>query len=1107
MQEMAAKISNHASPYWQKASWCRATPLTERIAASQHPNMGSRSNTLSRSDRAKQRLQRWKEQTPFDRDDYFARRLAMDSLTEDDLLTLLDEPVEAVQARNSQPPPWLIKLLTAFADADTAADFTWPLPPTGEGTHTRAFLNTLRPLLRSGLARLQAGIQELTHTYASLPFDLQTIVLLLFAHIPALILPKLNKTIVLEMHVARVEERLQGETPEERFLNFLQQLSQPENMLALLEEYAVLARQLVEMLERWVINELELLERLCADWLQIQSIFLPASDPGVLIEIKEGAGDTHRNGHSVTILTWISGFRLVYKPRAMRLDLHFQEVLTWLNAQGQQPAFRTLTIIDKQTYGWTEFAPALDCISREEVERFYQRQGGYLALLYALEARDFHFSNLIAAGEHPILVDLEALFHERFSDREARLKANPAAHTLSHSVAQIGLLPRRLMATDQTEGIDISGLGGHAGQLYPIPRPVWKEIGTDQMRVISEQVKIPFGKHQPKLNGHDINILEYSDSIATGFAATYRLLIQHRRALLTEIVPRFARDEVRCLLRPTRAYGMLLERSFHPNVLRDALDRDCYFDRLWVGVEYRPYFPKIIAAERSDLLAGDIPLFTTRPDSRDLFTSRGETIVDFFEELALDLVSKRIQQLEEQDLEKQIWIIQASLTTLTLGSESAIERRLHLQPSQSSVTYERLITAARAVGDRLCRLALHGEESVGWLGVNLVREREWYLQPTSTDLYSGTPGIVFFLAYLGMLTGEERYTTLARSALANIRSQVADQDSKLFLQQRPESACIGAFEGLGGFIYLLSHLGALWNDPTLYQEAEEMIRLLPNAISMDEEIDVTWGSAGCIAALLSLYAVAPSQSTLATAIQCGDHLIAAARPQKSGIGWSTPTSQETPLAGFSHGNAGIALNLLRLFAVSGEERFRQTALAAMEYERGLFSLERRNWPDLRQRFRSSATRDEQTGQENSGSYMVAWCHGAPGIGLARSESLKYVDDAAVRAERDAALQTTLAHGFGMNHCLCHGDMGNLEFVLAAAKLLALPQYEEQAQHLAAMLLDSIERPGWVTGVSLGVETPGLMTGIAGTGYALLWLACAERIPSVLLLAPPGTATL
>ena len=199
------------------------------------------------------------------------------------------------------------------------------------------------------------------------------------------------------------------------------------------------------------------------------------------------------------------------------------------------------------------------------------------------------------------------------------------------------------------------------------------------------------------------------------------------------------------------------------------------------------------------------------------------------------------------------------------------------------------------------------------------------------------------------------------------------------------------------------------------------------------------------------------------------------------------------------------MSLLRLFAVSGEERFRQTALAAMEYERSLFSLERRNWPDLRSEFSSSATSNQQTGQQDSNSYMVAWCHGAPGIGLARLASLEYIDDATLHAEIDAALQTSLAHGFGLNHCLCHGDMGNLEFVLGATRLL--PQYEEQVQHLTSMLLDSIERQGCVTGVPLGVETPGLMIGIAGTGYGLLRLACAERIPSVLLLAPPCVATL
>jgi type 2 lantibiotic biosynthesis protein LanM len=374
-------------------------------------------------------------------------------------------------------------------------------------------------------------------------------------------------------------------------------------------------------------------------------------------------------------------------------------------------------------------------------------------------------------------------------------------------------------------------------------------------------------------------------------------------------------------------------------------------------------------------------------------------------------------------------------------------------------------------------------------------DREWYLIPTFTDLYSGTPGIALFLAYLGLLTSEERYTTLARVALASTRAQVEWQ------KQSPELAGIGTFHGLGAFIYLLSHMGALWNDPALYQEAEEVVNLLPDAIAQDEMLDAVGGAASCIAALLSLYAVAPSGVTLATAIQCGDHLISRARPQHSGIGWSTKL-EETPLTGFAHGNAGIALNLLRLSAVSGEERFRQTAFAAMEYERSLFSLERRNWPDLRKEFRSSVTNGEKTDQLEDNSYMVAWCHGAPGIGLARLASLKYVNDETLRAEIDAALLTTLAHGFGLNHCLCHGDMGNLEFVLSATRRLALSQYEEQVQGLTSALVDSIERQGCVTGVPMGVETPGLMIGIAGTGYALLRLASPERVPPVLLLAPP-----
>src|SRR5439155_8903188 len=110
MQEMASNIYNPPSQHWQRAGWYRATPLTERIALKRKNTQSHSPHTLPHSDRAKQRFQRWKEQTPFDKGDYFARRLAMDSLTEDELLTLLDEPVDAMQADDAPPPTWLIEL-------------------------------------------------------------------------------------------------------------------------------------------------------------------------------------------------------------------------------------------------------------------------------------------------------------------------------------------------------------------------------------------------------------------------------------------------------------------------------------------------------------------------------------------------------------------------------------------------------------------------------------------------------------------------------------------------------------------------------------------------------------------------------------------------------------------------------------------------------------------------------------------------------------------------------------------------------------------------------------------------------------------------------------
>jgi type 2 lantibiotic biosynthesis protein LanM len=760
-------------------------------------------------------------------------------------------------------------------------------------------------------------------------------------------------------------------------------------------------------------------------------------------------------------------------------------------------------LIDRGDYGWSEFVAASSCACAEEVRRFYQRQGSYLALLYALDATDLHNENLVAAGEHPVLVDLEALFHPRVHGADPVL-ANLAVGALNRSVWEVGLLPHRIWSDEESLGVDMSGLGGQPGQMNPHRVVRWERPGTDEMRLVRQRVELPVSENRPRLGGHDVDVLEYKDAIVTGFTSMYRLLCRHKDRLLTEQLPRFAHDEVRTFARPTNVYGLLWYESFHPDLLRDALDRDRFFDRLWTEAAQRPYLARVIPAECRDLWRGDIPMFTTSPDRRDIVTSGGEPIAEFFDTPSLELVRRRVAQLGEDDLAKQAWIIEAALATLLMERDTTIGDSVDAPSSARPAEREHLLMLATAVGKRLDKLALQNETGAYWLGVGPLDESTWALVPSGADLYSGTTGIALFLAYLGGVSGDPAPTLLARRAVMSLRAEL--RESLMTPEDREGTASfptVGAFVGLPSVIYLLTHLGVLWDDPDLIDEAEDLVRQLPPLISGDTYLDVLQGSAGCILALLALHEVRPSPGILETAIRCGARLLTTAQPMPRGTAW-TALKDEPPLGGLSHGAAGFALSLLQLSARTGEARFRQCALSALEYDRSLFVPERNNWADLRILPSRKRAPDQGDGVApgTAPEITVAWCHGAPGIGLSRLGALDHLDDAYVRHEIDVALSATKQYGFAMNHSLCHGALGNMELLLMAAQTLGRPEDHEGLAQATAVVAASIEANGFMTGVPLGVETPGFMTGLAGIGYELLRLAEPDKVPSALLLAPP-----
>jgi type 2 lantibiotic biosynthesis protein LanM len=1047
------------------------------------------------AEQAARELETWRAQAPFDTGSWFSERLALDGIEERELSRVLGEPIAAVEARAPEIPAWMLAIERAYESVPRPLSETLALSPEVRALPTYAFLDVIEPLVRAGVDRLRQGAHEIVSQHARSPFDPERVSEILCGDLPWRLHSMLMRAMVLELHGARIEGKLDGATAEERFQQFTARLREPNVALEILARYPVLARSVVRTIDDWARFGLELLEHLASDAEPLQRTIANGASLGALIEFSMGAGDSHRGGRSVAIASFDTGIKLVYKPRSLCVDVHFQELLQWVNEHGDHPPFRIVRVLDRGDHGWMEFVAAKPCASREEVARFYVRQGGYLALLYALEATDVHFENMIAEGEHPVLVDLESLFHARLPDQPSdQPDLDLVSKATSNSVLRIGLLPRKSFADEESSGVDLSAMGASSGQLTPDRVLQWEGLGTDAMRARRLRLPMPGAKNRPELGGEQLRVLHFQSEILHGFRSIYRLLARHRRELVSTDGPiaRFEHDEVRSVLRATRGYGLLLQESQHPELQGDALDLERFFDRLWVGVDGAAYLRRVVRAEREDLLRGDVPVFTTRVGSRDAWTSRGERIENYFEKSGLESVRERLALFDEHDLERQIWFVQASLATLTLELDQlqwpSYKPIAPLAEPDALELRSAMIENARRIGDRLEELALVRGDDVAWIGLAF-SNKQWGLVPLLEDLYAGVSGVIHFLLYLSRVTGESRYRDLARAALHTFRRRLEHTRGTMRL--------VGAFNGWGGVIYAFTHWSALLEDRELAAEAEGLCDLLPELIEADVDLDIVGGSAGLIETLMCLHARTSSERALRLARRAGDRLVERARRMEHGVGWFTRIETDTPITGFSHGAAGISFALYDLFRATGDERYRQTALEAIRYEHTRFVPAQGNWSD------PADPREAATVQSEADKVLsVAWCYGAPGIGLSRLRALDHCDDPLIREELHIAIQSTLERGFGRNHSLCHGDLGNLDFLLQAAQRLRDDNLHRAVRRISSSVLASMQRDGFLCGVPLGVESPSLMNGLAGIGYGLLRLADPAHVPSVLTLAPP-----
>ena len=836
--------------------------------------------------------------------------------------------------------------------------------------------------------------------------------------------------------------------------------------------YPLLARAFGTRIQRWRETTVEFLARLAADREALAQHF-GLDHLGDVKTVRPGLSDPHGGGRTAIWVEFESGFECVYKPRNIDLEPAFQSILQWLEDRSLSTGFRKFRSLTREHYGWSEAVPHLPCESEEQVRRYYERIGALAAILHALGTTDCHQENVIACGEYPVLIDTETLLTPRAQtfggEPDCKTGAGLAQWIEQQSILKSLLLP----PGTHLPGREFAHLAGvmRADGDTTFQTLTWVNPNSDWMRLREQEMKLPAERNQVIWNGEAAGAERYVEEIVNGFDTVYRFLLEHREEVLNGPFQALRGMQIRAVCRATRIYCALLQNAFTPDAAADGVEasiaRDVLARPFLAASERSPMFG-LIEAEMRSMAHGDVPLFQTSADSVDMTGPEGERIERFFQRSGYDHMLRCMDGLSAADLVAQKTLIRGAFAATPYVPKAEQANELG-----APLTGDELLAEAVAIAEQVSNDAIIAPDgSCLWMTVHPLADEGWALGPMSHSFYGGLSGVALFLAAVFQSTGDEKWRKLAQAAIRTVSGMI---------QQPYPYAVLGGGSGIPSTAYAILRCAGLLKDDRLRDEALRIAVLVtPELIAKDSAYDLISGSSGTILCLLVLHKELGDERLLRLAEACGEHLLATRTETESGHrSWAT-LDNKGYLAGLTHGAAGIALALERLSQATGDHKYRDAALEAVRYENTLFSKERSNWPDLRKK----------------DVYSGSWCHGAPGIGLARLEFIGLAQEAADDVE--ACLRFSMeAPSSGIDH-LCCGDLGLAALLDTAATRLSRPELGARAQAMVSRAVAGAKRRGhYRLNFSERFRWISFHQGLSGIGYLLLRMRDRDRLPDVL----------
>jgi len=399
-------------------------------------------------------------------------------------------------------------------------------------------------------------------------------------------------------------------------------------------------------------------QKFSEDKQQIKNSFFDYGFVPNITNVNAGAGDYHK-GLSTAILH-LDHEKIVFKPTSAGVSKSFFFLLNWIEKY-YDLGDCSYKIIDKDSYHWLSFVNPTDHETKDEISLYYERAGFMLGILYITNASDFHYENVIAKKNTPVLIDHETIVQPKINKNFLKFFKSFLNKEIEDSVVSTMLLPNH---KEETMPVGTCGYGYHKQKSRQVLKKEFIDRYNDNWRSVTRFAEESFKKENiPTLKGVSVYPISHLKELLSGFEKSYNLFKDKKSFLVsgkTSPILTFENKTIRFIWRATNVYAKILKQMELPKNLKSIKNYEQKIkDYLFVAFKNVPEdseLMKIYHHEVAHMLKGDIPFFEVNTSSKDLITDFG-VIKNFFELNCLDNFKRKINKLSNQDLKYQKQII------------------------------------------------------------------------------------------------------------------------------------------------------------------------------------------------------------------------------------------------------------------------------------------------------------------------------------------------------------------------------------------------------------------------------------------------------------------